>query len=240
MAGRRGGWWAEADPAADQALQVSDDSQRPGTVNLKIRILIQAGRFAEAEKLGKKLLAESTLPGEVQQAHYMLSGVYSAWKKLEKCETELLEILKFDPANATANNDLGYIWADHSKNLPEAETMIRKAIDLDREQRKTAAALDKDNAAFVDSLGWVLFRRGDVEGAMKELERAVSLPDGDDPSLWDHLGDVYFRLERYRQAQTSWERSVELYETEKTRPQDEHYRDVKRKLKTAKELVRMP
>jgi hypothetical protein len=51
---------------------------------------------------------------------------------------------------------------------------------------------------------------------------------------------VYFRLERYRQAMTSWERSVELYEVEKTRPQDEHYRDVRRKLKTAKELVRVP
>ena len=139
--------------------------------------------------------------------------------------------------------------------------MIRKAIELDRDQRKKPLGPDqgdpasvekdkdktnipyiddKDNAAYIDSLGWVLFRRGDVEGAVKQLERAVSLPEGDDPSLWDHLGDVYFRLERYRQALTSWERSVELYENEHTRPQDEHYRDVKRKLKTAKELVRVP
>ena len=218
----RQGRLPEAEAAADQALQVAADTERSYAVHLKVRVLIQAGRFADAEKLGKKLLAEATLPGDVQETRYMLSGVYSAWKKLDKCETELLEILKFDPANATANNDLGYIWADHSKNLPEAEAMIRKAIDLDREQRKTAAVLDKDNAAYVDSLGWVLFRRGDVEGALKELERAVALPEGDDPSLWDHLGDVYFRLERYRQALTSWERSVELYETEKTRPQDEH------------------
>ena len=126
--------------------------------------------------------------------------------------------------------------------------MIRKAIDLDREQRKKpagldreASALDKDNAAYIDSLGWVLFRRGQVDDALKELERAVALPDGDDPALWDHLGDVYFRLERYRQAMTSWQRSVELYEeTEHTRPQDDRYRDVKRKLKTARELARVP
>ena len=236
----RQGRFDEAGAAADQALQVAADSDRMYVIHLKVRVLLQAAKYPEAEKIAKKFLEEATLPGDAQEARYMLSGVYSAWKKLDKCEVELLAILKSDPTNATANNDLGYIWADHSKNLPEAEAMIRKAIDLDREQRKTAAVLDKDNAAYIDSLGWVLFRRGDVEGALKQLERAVSLPEGDDPSLWDHLGDVYFRLERYRQALTSWERSVELYETEKTRPQDEHYRDVKRKLKTAKELVRVP
>ena len=144
----------------------------------------------------------------------MLSGIYSGWKKMDKCEAELLTILKYDPTNATANNDLGYIWADQSKNLQEAEAMIRKAIDIDREQRKTQAALDKDNAAYIDSLGWVLFRRGDVDGRhLKELERSqVALPEGDDPALWDHLGDVYFRVERYPQALSAWQRSVELYE----------------------------
>ena len=53
---------------------------------------------------------------------------------------------------------------------------------------------DQDTAAFVDSLGWVLFRRGEIEAARKELERATTLPDGDDPVIWDHLGDVYQRL----------------------------------------------
>ena len=67
------------------------------------------------------------------------------------------------------------------------------------------------------------------------------LPEGTIHRLWDHLGDIYFRLERYRQA-TDAPGSARsgLYETEHTRPQDEHYRDVKRKLKTAKELVRVP
>jgi tetratricopeptide (TPR) repeat protein len=230
----------EAESQVDQAMQQVDDENRAYVMSLKVRVLIQDRRYAEAEKFAQGFLAESKLPGDIQKARYTLSGVYSAWKKMDKCETELLKILEFDPGNATANNDLGYIWADQSKNLPDAEAMIRKAIDLDREERKTAAALDKDNAAYIDSLGWVLYRRGNVEGALKELERAVALPEGDDPALWDHLGDVYFRLERYRQALTAWERSVELYETEHTRPKDERFQDVRRKLKTARELVRAP
>jgi tetratricopeptide (TPR) repeat protein len=234
----RQGRLQEAEAAADRALAAAADRDRIFCMHLKVQVLIQDRRFAEAEKFAKKLLDESTLPGDVQKSRYMLSGVYSAWKKMDKCEAELLTILKYDPNDVTANNDLGYVWADQSKNLPEAEAMIRKAIDLDREQRKTKAVLDKDNAAYIDSLGWLLFRRGDVEGALKELERAVALPDGDDPALWDHLGDVYFRLERYTEALNSWQRSVELYETERMRPQDERFQDVKRKLKTARELVK--
>lgn len=230
----------EAEAAADRAWQAAGDKERLFAANLKVRILIQAQKYRDAETLAKKLLGDVTAPGDVQEVRYLLSNVYSAWKKMELCEELLSEILRTDPANVTVNNDLGYIWADQSKNLPEAEAMIRKALELDRRQRKTGPDEDKDNAAYVDSLGWVLFRRGDLDGARKELERAVSLPDGDDPTLWDHLGDVYFRLERYVQAQSAWERSIDLYEKEHARPQDDRYRDVQRKLRMAKELVRAP
>ena len=230
----------EAEISADQAIQNAADSQRLYATHLKVRVLTMARQFEKAEAITKKLLEESLIPGDVQDIRYVLSGIYSAWKKMDKCEEQLQKILEFDPANATANNDLGYIWADQGKHLPEAEVMVRKAIELDREQRKIGPNEDRDNAAYVDSLGWVLFRRGDVEGARRELERAVALPDGDDAALWDHLADVYFRLERYNQALSAWERSVELYQKEHARPQDERYRDVQRKLKTVRELVRAP
>lgn len=227
----------DAEASADRAWQIAGDNQRIAAASLKVHILLQAQKYKDAEALGQKLFGEVSAPGDVQEARYLLSNVYSAWKKMDRCEELLEEILRTDPANATVNNDLGYIWADQSKHLPEAEAMIRKALDLDRRQRRPGDE-EKDKAAYVDSLGWVLFRRGDLEAARKELERAVSLPDGDDPTLWDHLGDVYFRLERYLQAQNAWERSLDLYEKEHARPKDERYRDVQRKLRMAKELVR--
>ena len=90
-------------------------------------------------------------------------------------------------------------WADQNKNLKETEDMIRRAIDFDRRgARKNSVNLtqeeDQDNAAYVDSLGWVLFRRGQIEEARKQLERAAALPDGDDPVIWDHLGDTYQKM----------------------------------------------
>lgn len=232
------GDFRKAEVAAQKAMDLAGDRDRLFVFHLNIRILTQAEKFAQAEAACKKYLEESTAPGDRLEIRYMLSNVYSAWKKYEQCEAQLLEVLKNDPTNATANNDLGYIWADHNKNLAEAEEMIRKAIDLDRRQRKLTAADDQDNAAYVDSLGWVLFRRGDFAGAARELERAVSLPDGDDPTLWDHLGDVYVRMGQLNRAQTAYERSVQLYEEERARLRDERYRDVRRKLDQVKTQVR--
>lgn len=232
------GEFKKAEAAAQKTLDVASDRDRLYALHSQVRIYIQGDKFAQAEKVCTKALDETLSPGDRLQIRYMLSNVYSAWKKLELCENELLEILKNDPTNATANNDLGYIWADHNKNLKEAEEMIRKAIDLDQRQRKLATQDEVENAAYIDSLGWVLFRRGDLTGAAKELERAVSLPDGDDPTLWDHLGDVYMRMGRFMQAQSAFERSVQLYEEERARPKDERYRDVRRKLNQVKTQVR--
>src|SRR5262249_9717003 len=95
---------------------------------------------------------------------YALSGVYIDLNKVDKA-TELLEgLLKDDPDNPTYNNDLGYILADHDMKLDEAEKMIRKALEEDRKLRKKdnpdlKPEDDKDNASYLDSLGWGLFNK---------------------------------------------------------------------------------
>ena len=57
-------------------------------------------------------------------------------------------------------NNLGYLWADENKRLGRAEKMIREAV-----------AAEPDNAAYRDSLGWVLFRLGKYPQAVAELKR---------------------------------------------------------------------
>src|SRR5262249_2290785 len=116
-----------------------------------------------------------------------------------------------------------------------AERLIRKALDLDREQRRGGTALglegEEDNAAFLDSLGWVLFRRGRLEDARRELERAASLPGGeDDPVVWDRLGDVCQRLGRTDRAAAAWKKALELYDLGARRRNDGRYEDIKQKM----------
>ena len=125
-------------------------------------------------------------------------------------EQTLQMALKVDPQNAGANNDLGYEWADAGTHLPEAESMIRRAIEL-----------EPDNGAYLDSLGWVLYKRGEFDESRRYLEKAV-LPAGDaDPVVLDHLGDDLYRLNQNADAKMRWKTSLNKVEERlKTRQQD--------------------
>jgi Flp pilus assembly protein TadD len=87
-------------------------------------------------------------------------------------------LLKDRPEDASLLNALGYSLADRNQKLPRAEALIRKAL-----------AASPDNPAFLDSLGWVLFRRGDIPAALPQLERAYRIfPDPESPALGECSG----------------------------------------------------
>ncbi len=228
---------AEALKEVDAAVAAATDpANRLACRATRVRILMQAQRYDQAAKECKDLLKDYNNPEEVREIRHTLSVVYSAAREYDKAEEQLRLLLTADPNDATANNDLGYEWADRGKNLEEAEKLIRKALDLDRKQRLTGTALDsesdQDTAAYVDSLGWVLFRRGQYEAARKEMEKAITLPDGaDDPVVWDHLGDVCARQGDKARAKEVWSKAVGLYEGGGERQPDERYKEIKQKLK---------
>ena len=73
---------------------------------------------------------------------------------------------------------------------------------------KKALELDPGNGAYIDSLGWVYYQKGDYHRAVEQLERAVELT-GDDPTIIEHLADAYVKigkvewaLGRYKEALT--------------------------------------
>jgi tetratricopeptide (TPR) repeat protein len=230
----------EALPEADKAINLAADGDRLHMRLVRARVLYLGDRYQTAIAECTTLLKEVDKPEDRRDIRSVLSGVYSAAHDLPQAEGQLRLILQDFPDDAGGHNDLGYLMADQGKNLAEAEDLIRKALALDREQKHKEAKVgpndDKDNAAFVDSLGWVLFRRGKFEEAKQELERALTLPEqgdqgADDPVIWDHLGDVYFRLDDKAKARTLWEKAVKLYEEEKRRKLDDQYKALKHKLK---------
>ena len=95
------------------------------------------------------------------------------------------------------NNDLAYTWIDRGQRLDEAERMIRYALSRAPSQ-----------AAYLDTYGWLLYKKGDFAGARKWLDRAVVANDGDDPALLDHLGDACWRLGLAEEAVTQWRKAV--------------------------------
>lgn len=216
----------EALAAAEAAIKESGADERPQAIRMHASLLSQTGRFQEAVDECQALLKEyNQEAGVVRDMRYALSMIYSTAQDQTHSEEQLRLILDSDPNDAMACNALGYLWAEQNRNLDEAEKLIRKALDLDRKQRSSGRAVgadsDRDNAAYLDSLGWVLFRRGRLDDARGALEKAVELPEGeDDPVVWDHLGDVYARLSLPDRAAKVWKKALELCAAGKRRPDD--------------------
>src|SRR5262249_12172602 len=128
------------------------------------------------------------------RVRYILSSIFVDLKEIDKAAEQLQALLKDHPNNPTYNNDLGYIWADHDKNLDEAEKLVRKALEEDRKQRKNDPDYDpkddRDNAAYLDSVGWVLYKQKKFKEAKKYLQAAVKEKEGQHIEIFDHLGDV--------------------------------------------------
>lgn len=104
-------------------------------------------------------------------------------------------LLKDRPDDASLLNALGYSLADRNQKLPRAETLIRKALEA-----------SPDNPAFLDSLGWVRFRRGDLAGALPYMERAYRIfPDSEIASHW---GEVLWASGKQAEARALWARSL--------------------------------
>jgi tetratricopeptide (TPR) repeat protein len=129
---------------------------------------------------------------------YFIAGLYGRIDQKQSSERILEEILRLDPQNIPASNDLGYSWADAGRNLPEAESLIRAAV-----------AAEPENAAYLDSLGWVLYKRAKFDEAQGCLKQATQLLGRPDPVVLDHLGDVLYRLEQTQEAGKIWRQSLD-------------------------------
>jgi tetratricopeptide (TPR) repeat protein len=144
---------------------------------------------------------------------YLLSGVYVDLNKVEKAAEHLEALLKMEPDNPTYNNDLGYIWADHDMKLDEAEKLIRKALEEDKKQRQEAGLTgddDKDNGAYLDSMGWVLFKQKKYKEAKKYLLDAIKDKDSQHAEIYDHLADVHMALGEKSDAVAAWKKAIEI------------------------------
>ncbi|MEI7431043.1 MAG: tetratricopeptide repeat protein [Betaproteobacteria bacterium] len=108
--------------------------------------------------------------------------------RLDVMESRLRKLINLRPDSAQAYNALGYSLADRKLRLPEARELIEKALTLSPE-----------DYFILDSMGWVLFRQGDLSGALDYLERA--LVKRDDPEIAAHIGEVLWALGRKEDAQ---------------------------------------
>jgi tetratricopeptide (TPR) repeat protein len=103
---------------------------------------------------------------------------------------------------ANTMNYLGFMWLDQEKYLDKAGELIRKANEL-----------KPDNAAYIDSLGWWYFKKGDYSKALKELQRALGLIkvlESEDAEIVEHIAQTYFKMNDLEKARESFEQARAL------------------------------
>ena len=165
--------------------------------------LSEAGRHEEAIKAFELILVEAgnSRPELLNGDFYFSYGVSAEQAgRCTKAAEALKKSIELDPANAArACNYLGYMWADRNENLEEAEVLIRRAVEAEPE-----------SGAYLDSLGWVHFKKGLHEQALKELLHSVELLKAADATVFDHIGDAFEKLGKTAEAVTYWQKALQL------------------------------
>jgi tetratricopeptide (TPR) repeat protein len=138
--------------------------------------------------------------------YFQLGAAYERNQEYSPAEKAFTNCLKLSPNDAEAMNYLGYMWTERGVNLQKARDLIEKAVRA-----------EPKNAAFLDSLGWVLFKLNQPRAALVYALRAVEHSAEPDAVLYDHLGDIYAQLKRYDQARQAWRKSLALEPSESVR-----------------------
>jgi tetratricopeptide (TPR) repeat protein len=165
-------------------------SDRPGgaehtqMVLAEAQMLREAGRSGEAYELLANALAASP---DNPDLLYETALMAERQGKPEILEKHLRRLIEIKPDHAHGLNALGYSYADRNINLAEAYDLINRAL-----------ALSPGDPFITDSLGWVLFRQGKREEALKVLESAYGTRA--DPEIAAHLGEVLWTLGRRQEA----------------------------------------
>lgn len=169
------------------------------------------GWRAEAEILHRnkqtddalQVLQEGIATTQSLDLYYFRALVYEDREDFAAAEADLLKILEADSDNAQAMNALGYMLADHNRDLERARGLVMRALEL-----------RPGDPAIRDSMGWVLYRSGDLEAAKEQLSAAfATFPDAE---IAAHLGEVLWELGERDAARDIWRKALNQAPTNAT------------------------
>jgi tetratricopeptide (TPR) repeat protein len=180
-------------------VAVQNEPQRVQLLVAESQLLRDANQHKEAFDLLGDALAKVPDQPDLLYDHALTAEKLDRFDVLE---ANLKRLIQLRPEYAHAYNALGYSFADRNIRLPEAKQLIEKAV-----------ALAPEDYFIVDSLGWVLYRMGDLKGASAHLRRAwQNRPDGE---IGAHLGEVLWMLGDRDEARRIWQ------EAQKVSPENE-------------------
>ena len=126
-----------------------------------------------------------------------LADVQSDLERWDEAKRSYERAIRLNPDNHNAMNNYAY-------------NLSVKGEDLDRalELSEQAVAFQPENAAYLDTIGWVYFKRGEYDQARKYIQRSVDTGEAG-PEVYEHLGDVFEALGNMENAVRWWNKALE-------------------------------
>lgn len=156
-------------------------------------LLVEIKEFEQAIKLLDDAIAVVPYDVDFLYSHSLVAGLLNL---PEQSEQDLQAILAIEPEHANALNALGYTLSNRPERSKEALVYLKKALEL-----------SPDNPAFMDSMGWALFRAGEVKDSMALLKNAYNLSK--DSEIAAHLGEVLWTTGKRAQAKKIWHKALQ-------------------------------
>ncbi|MCZ6577990.1 MAG: tetratricopeptide repeat protein [Gammaproteobacteria bacterium] len=184
------------DAAHEHLQSMLKGSQSNGSL---VRIYLTEGELLRAEKRYNDAMdvystALDIVPGN---SDLLYARALAAEKvgRIDILENDLKTILETEPNNAHALNALGFTLADQTDRYEEAYDYLKRAIEI-----------MPDDAAIIDSYGWINYRLGNYEEAIRLLRNALSRFD--DGEIAAHLGEVLWVSGNQEEAKTVWKKAL--------------------------------
>lgn len=165
--------------------------------------------YAEAVRhfTSAEVIAQATEPKRLTDSFYFqFAASCERNGDIPQAEKLFAKCLELAPNSAEALNYLGYMWAERGTNLIQARGMIEKAVKQ-----------EPKNAAYLDSLAWVLFKLNQPKEALTPMLKAIEFSTEPDATVEDHLGDIYAALQQMDRAREAWQKSLQIEPNEQVR-----------------------
>lgn len=125
-----------------------------------------------------------------------LADAYTSMDQWNKAVESYEQALNLDPENHTALNNYAYYLSEREERLDHAEKMALKAVDL-----------VPNNASYLDTIGWVYYKKGNYEKASRYIKASIDTGQAS-AEVMEHMGDVMAKLKKPHEARNWWQKAL--------------------------------
>ncbi|MCX7984621.1 MAG: tetratricopeptide repeat protein [Bacteroidetes bacterium] len=198
-------WWYLATSSFEQGkngetLELIDRALKATSKDYRFYFLkgLVYQRLEEIDKAIEHLEKARTLNPKDVGVLSSLALLYDNRKEFNKSDSLYEEALRIDPKSHLVLNNYSYSLCERNLQLERCLQMAHEAITA-----------EPNNAAYLDTYGWILYKLGRYEEAVEYIERAIATGSAS-AVVHEHLGDVYFKLGKQDKALEWWKRALEL------------------------------